>query len=134
MTQTITACIEGRDLQHTTGRRGGTGCVYPCFECMCPSLLQGDSGGPFVAPDCLSKTSRYRLLGVVSWGTGCATAKKPGVYTRVSRFLPWISTALRVRDSGGRGGQRGGRGDEGDGTHATHTQHRSIYMDLHFCS
>ncbi|KAF0045121.1 hypothetical protein F2P81_001650 [Scophthalmus maximus] len=55
----------------------------------------GDSGGPFVAEDCLSKTSRHRLLGVVSWGTGCAMAKKPGVYTRVSRFLPWISTAMR---------------------------------------
>lgn len=60
---------------------------------------QGDSGGPFVAEDCLSKTSRYRLLGVVSWGTGCAMAKKPGVYTKVSRFLPWISTAMRVRGS-----------------------------------
>lgn len=60
--------------------------------------FQGDSGGPFVADDCLSKTSRYRLLGVVSWGTGCAMAKKPGVYTKVSRFLPWLSTAMRVRD------------------------------------
>ncbi|XP_034409092.1 serine protease hepsin isoform X1 [Cyclopterus lumpus] len=56
---------------------------------------QGDSGGPFVAEDCLSKTRRYRLLGVVSWGIGCAMAKKPGVYTRISRFLPWISTAMR---------------------------------------
>nr|XP_040021980.1 serine protease hepsin isoform X2 [Gasterosteus aculeatus aculeatus] len=56
---------------------------------------QGDSGGAFVAEDCLSKTKRYRLLGVVSWGIGCAMAKKPGVYTRISRFLPWISTAMR---------------------------------------
>ncbi|KAK0155586.1 Serine protease hepsin [Merluccius polli] len=68
------------------------------FEKGGTDACQGDSGGPFVAPDCLSKTSRHRLLGVVSWGTGCAMAKKPGVYTRVSRFLPWISTALRVRD------------------------------------
>ncbi|XP_039540989.1 serine protease hepsin-like isoform X1 [Pimephales promelas] len=60
---------------------------------------QGDSGGPFVAADVLSKTSRYRLLGVVSWGTGCAMAKKPGVYTRVSRFLPWISTAMRMYEN-----------------------------------
>lgn len=68
---------------------------------MISSLIwcQGDSGGPFVAADVLSKTSRYRLLGVVSWGTGCAMAKKPGVYTRVSRFLPWISTAMRVSDA-----------------------------------
>jgi len=67
-----------------------------CTECDAPLCLQGDSGGPFVAEDCLSKTRRYRLLGVVSWGIGCAMPKKPGVYTRISRFLPWISTAMRV--------------------------------------
>ncbi|XP_077455313.1 serine protease hepsin isoform X2 [Stigmatopora argus] len=56
---------------------------------------QGDSGGPFMVEDRLSKTSRYRLLGLVSWGIDCAAAKKPGVYTKVSRFLPWIFTAMR---------------------------------------
>ncbi|XP_028971322.1 serine protease hepsin isoform X1 [Esox lucius] len=66
------------------------------FEKGGTDACQGDSGGPFVAQDCLSKASRYRLLGVVSWGTGCATAKKPGVYTRVSRFLPWIYSAMRT--------------------------------------
>ncbi|MFG1808361.1 S1 family serine peptidase [Streptomyces sp. NPDC049040] len=37
---------------------------------------QGDSGGPLVAAD--------RLIGLVSWGAGCADAAYPGVYTRVS--------------------------------------------------
>ncbi|MFJ4849893.1 serine protease [Streptomyces sp. NPDC088733] len=37
---------------------------------------QGDSGGPLVAGQ--------RLIGLVSWGSGCAEAGQPGVYTRVS--------------------------------------------------
>ncbi|KAL6703508.1 hypothetical protein ACN47E_009606 [Coniothyrium glycines] len=38
---------------------------------------QGDSGGPIV------NTSTRTLLGVVSWGDGCAAAGAPGVYARV---------------------------------------------------
>ena len=48
---------------------------------------QGDSGGPLVSPDGV-------LVGIVSWGEGCAEAGNPGVYANVGLLHDDISAAL----------------------------------------
>lgn len=45
----------------------------------------GDSGGPLVA----RSGGRLELVGITSFGFGCAQAAHPGVYTRVSAIRGW---------------------------------------------
>merc|ERR1719167_1647318 len=45
----------------------------------------GDSGGPLV----VVQDRKYVLVGVTSYGRGCA--KYPGVYARVTHYLDWIA-------------------------------------------
>jgi len=45
---------------------------------------QGDSGGPLMVDN--------SLLGIVSWGVGCAQDGYPGVYTKVQNYASWIKT------------------------------------------
>ncbi|XP_025212582.1 transmembrane protease serine 5 isoform X6 [Theropithecus gelada] len=52
---------------------------------------QGDSGGPLVCPD----GDTWRLVGVVSWGLGCAEPSHPGVYAKVAEFLDWIHDTVQ---------------------------------------
>ncbi|XP_061745375.1 coagulation factor VII-like [Nerophis ophidion] len=47
---------------------------------------KGDSGGPLVTQ--YKKTTF--LLGIVSWGKGCARPGHYGIYTRISNYLQWI--------------------------------------------
>ncbi|XP_013148058.1 PREDICTED: transmembrane protease serine 9 [Papilio polytes] len=61
---------------------------------MCAGHEQGgrdscwaDSGGPLMVR---GNKGHSMVVGVVSTGSGCARARMPGIYTRVSRYTDWI--------------------------------------------
>ena len=65
---------------------------------------QGDSGGPIIAPTVASPSKRnpahWRLVGVTSWGAGCAVAGYPGVYARIADpvIRDWIIATIPAED------------------------------------
>ncbi|XP_050982501.1 hyaluronan-binding protein 2 isoform X1 [Labeo rohita] len=48
---------------------------------------QGDSGGPLTC----ERDQKHYIYGIVSWGDSCGEKNKPGVYTRVLKYLDWIN-------------------------------------------
>uniref|UniRef100_A0A8C5RIL7 Vitamin K-dependent protein C n=1 Tax=Laticauda laticaudata TaxID=8630 RepID=A0A8C5RIL7_LATLA len=53
---------------------------------------KGDSGGPFA----VTYHNTWYLLGIVSWGEGCAEVGKYGAYTLVSNYISWIKEVIEA--------------------------------------
>jgi len=62
---------------------------------------QGDSGGPMY-----NKVSK-QLVGVVSWGIGCAAEGYPGIYADVGFYFDWIASHVASLRTAADGTQRG---------------------------
>lgn len=48
---------------------------------------QGDSGGPLMM---YTASRQWVLVGLTSFGEGCARPRSPGIYTRVAYYQNWI--------------------------------------------
>ncbi|XP_073652883.1 chymotrypsinogen B [Tursiops truncatus] len=66
--------------------------VMICAGASGVSSCMGDSGGPLVC----QKDGAWTLVGIVSWGSGRCGPFSPGVYTRVTKFIPWVLEVLEA--------------------------------------
>ncbi|CAF0932487.1 unnamed protein product [Brachionus calyciflorus] len=57
---------------------------------------QGDSGGPLFIKEIVGNSQKFILIGITSFGIGCAEPGLAGVYTKVSSFLPWVKNMAKV--------------------------------------
>ena len=63
-----------------------------CAASPTQATCRGDSGGPVVPTN-----GTPVLAGLVSWGSStCRGHDRPGVYTRIDKYLDWIDAALRL--------------------------------------
>ncbi|XKL64493.1 hypothetical protein PGB90_004579 [Kerria lacca] len=70
---------------------GGIVDSFLCAGKASKDSCSGDSGGPLMIND-----GKWHQIGIVSWGIGCGKGQYPGVYTRVTSFMPWIRRNIDI--------------------------------------
>ncbi|NWZ01353.1 ACRO protein, partial [Loxia curvirostra] len=85
------------DVQLCNSSRWYGGAVHP--QDLCAGYprggidtCQGDIGGPLVCKD--NTGDYFWLVGLASWGKGCAGDKRPGVFTSTQQFHTWIQVQM----------------------------------------
>nr|P81428.2 RecName: Full=Venom prothrombin activator trocarin-D; Short=vPA; AltName: Full=Venom coagulation factor Xa-like protease; Contains: RecName: Full=Trocarin-D light chain; Contains: RecName: Full=Trocarin-D heavy chain; Flags: Precursor [Tropidechis carinatus]AAV34695.1 factor X-like protease trocarin D precursor [Tropidechis carinatus]AAY85309.1 trocarin [Tropidechis carinatus]ABG02404.1 venom prothrombin activator trocarin D [Tropidechis carinatus] len=63
------------------------------YDTLPQDACQGDSGGPHIT----AYRDTHFITGIISWGEGCARKGKYGVYTKVSKFIPWIKKIMSLK-------------------------------------
>ncbi|KAI2655248.1 Cationic trypsin [Labeo rohita] len=84
-------CLWAPILSDSTCKKAHHGNITPCMFCAGfmeggKDSCQGDSGGPLVCNN--------QLQGIVAWDNSCAQKDKPGVYTKVCKYVRWINTTI----------------------------------------
>ena len=79
-------CVRGSNQRGSVKNTKMCGYRYGTDSC------QGDSGGPLV----VEENGRFVVVGVVSYGIGCARSGYAGVYARVTNYLDWINSNIAV--------------------------------------
>merc|ERR1712215_242393 len=97
--ETIVKLLKGSDPMCSKYLKTSSSKIKLCAFAKDADACQGDSGGPLAVPE----NGKYTLVGVVSYGMGCASSS-PGIYARVQNYLPWIKNLIASGECSGSSG------------------------------